>query len=60
MDFSLLPYNTDRVYVIGVDKSGTKVYVPIRDLGTVYQQSAREELQEYLDTQPAPARVRKK
>lgn len=57
MNFNRLPFNTQRAYVCGIDKSGTEIWVPTFCNDKDIMQKKKEELQEFLDNQPAPSDV---
>lgn len=54
MNFEKLPLNTQRAYVNAVDKSGCRIYVPIK-FGDVHTLSiVRHQLENFLLMQPHP------
>lgn len=53
--FKNLPFNRAALYVMGVDKSGTEIYMPVENKGEQYIQSKKAELQRYLDAQTMTA-----
>ena len=54
MNFPKIPFNTNRCFTMAKDKSGCEIYIPVatRDSETI--ESKKEELQQFLATQPEP------
>ena len=54
--FNNVPLNTKKVYVMGIDHSGTEVYLPVNSTNEIVIQTKKQELQQFLFNQPLLAK----
>ena len=54
MDFSKLPYNTQRAYVSAVSEDGCKIYIPVMTRDELYMKLKRDQLKTFLNNQEIP------
>jgi len=52
--FINIPLNTKKVFVMGIDHSGTEIYIAVDSLDETVIQTKKQELQQYLLNQPLP------
>ena len=55
--FNNVPLNTKKVYVMAVDHSGCEIYLPVDSTDEKKIQAKREELQQYIFSQPLPDKL---
>jgi len=49
--FPEVPFNSKRIFTMGVASSGCKIYMPVSIDHPVYIEEKKQELQAYLDSQ---------
>ena len=52
--FNNVPLNTKKVFVMGIDHSGCEIYLPVNSTDETVIQIKKQELQQFLLTQPLP------
>jgi hypothetical protein len=55
--FNNVPLNTKKVFVRGIDHSGTEIYLPVNSTDEIVIQTKKQELHQFLFNQSLPEKL---